>query len=427
MTRHRQPTRNDRLDALFACPLIHDIAHDLGRLGRRSRRHPIALHLAWGAMARLYGSANRLQSEVRQRPTWAAIVDRYNTGAATHPHGIELRAVGVPLITDTYRHLRDHLTHDDHFDELLDAFTRHSVTLARNVGLLDPNGPGSRTRPHPTRTIYGDGTIVKPLYRPTNSGRTDPDAEEHTRHDGQIWGNDLVTIATRGPEPHRRVILAVDRVDSPGTEAATAVEAIRHVHQHAGDGILAVVYDGAFRGVHHETLMTELGLIVINKVHPATRNGDTRTYRQIPLGHWTHPVGNAPAPTPSSHTPAPSTTAPSTTPAPSPSPRHWRGTRSDDTHVPAAVGGSASACASRAPRTPSSPGSAPTPNPATPATDDPTRCDSSTRTTPTSPASTGSATTPKPSTATTNAPSSPTAPPPSAGDDKSSTCSPGPS
>jgi hypothetical protein len=131
---------------------------------------------------------------------------------------------------------------------------------------------------------------VRPLYRPTNSGRTDPDAEEHVRHDGPIWGNDLVAIAVRGPEAHRRAILAVGRVHERGREAETAVELIRQVHRHAGDAIQAVVYDGAFRGIHHETIMNELGFIVVNKVHPANRNGDTRTYRQVPLGQWTHTV-----------------------------------------------------------------------------------------------------------------------------------------
>jgi hypothetical protein len=38
--------------------------------------------------------------------------------------------------------------------------------------------------------------------------------------------------------------------------------------------------------------MTELGLIVVNKVHPATNDGDTKTYRHIPLGQWSHTVRN---------------------------------------------------------------------------------------------------------------------------------------
>jgi hypothetical protein len=290
MTRHRPPQRDEQLDALFACPLIHDLAADINPVGPRTRRHPTALHLAFGAMSRLYGSGNRLDGELAHPRTWSAVVDRYNTAADAHPRGVPLEATGVRITSDTYRHFRDTLISDAHREHLLDAFTVRSVELAHTIGLLDPNGPGSRTRPHPTRTIYGDGTVVRPLYRPGNTGRTDPDAEEHIRHDGPIWGNDLVAIAARGPEAHRRIILAVSRVNERGREADTAVELIRQVHRHAGDGIQAVVYDGAFRGVHHETIMSELGLMVVNKVHPANRNGETRTYRQIPLGQWTHTV-----------------------------------------------------------------------------------------------------------------------------------------
>lgn len=291
MSRHRPPQRAEHLDALFACPLIHDIAADLAHHSRRRRRHPLALHLAWGAMARLLGSANRLDAELADPATWRGVVDRYNAAAAAHPDGELLHAVGVRLTSDTYRHVRAHLTADPVLADLQEAFTRHSVRVARDVGLLDPCGPGSRTRPHPTRIIYGDGTVVRPIYSAA-ARRQDPDAATHTRHDGQVRGNNLVAIATRGPEPLRRVILAVGRVHHVGREADAAVELIRAVHAEAGDGIQAVVYDGALRGVHHEQLMSDLGLIVVNKVHAAERaDDDTATYRHVALGNWTHQTG----------------------------------------------------------------------------------------------------------------------------------------
>ncbi len=59
MTCHRPPQRDEQLDALFAGPLIHDLAADIDPIGGRARRHPTALYLAFGAMSRLYGSGNR--------------------------------------------------------------------------------------------------------------------------------------------------------------------------------------------------------------------------------------------------------------------------------------------------------------------------------------------------------------------------------
>lgn len=292
--RRPTPRRHEHLDALFACPLIHDLAADLGNLTQKPRRHPIALHLAFAAMCRLYRSANHLDNELTDPHLWVAVATRYNHTAHTLPHATPLTDTTTTLTVDAHRHVRDHLTHDVHLTTLLDSFTHHSLRIAQHVGLLLPDGPGSRTHPHPTRTIYGDGTIVRPLYRHDNKVRKDPDIARHTRHDGTHWGNDLVAFATRGPEPHRRVILAVGRVHEPGKEADTAVNLVRHIHQHAGDAIQAVVYDGALRGTHHETIMSELGLIVVNKVHPHTNNDEHRTWRTIPLGQWTHTTRHGP-------------------------------------------------------------------------------------------------------------------------------------
>lgn len=289
MVRHLPLTRDQLADAVLRSPLIHDLGVQLEALQPRRRRHPLALHLAWGALARAWRSANRLDAAVTNG-SWRGMLGTFNAVAAERGE----RTVAPylpPLTSDTYRHARDFLTNEKTLDVLLDGFTFGSVELAQELGLIRPDGAGSRTRPAPARTIYGDGTILRPLYRKEIGERADPDADEHFRFDGAHWGNNLVCVSVRGPAIHQRVVLAVGRVDAPGNEARTAVELIRRVHLHAGDGIQAVVYDGAFRGPHHETLMTDLGLIVVNKVHPATRSeDDTRTWRVLPLGNWTHQI-----------------------------------------------------------------------------------------------------------------------------------------
>lgn len=289
----RQLSRPEAAAAVLSWPRLHDIAAAIPaqRTGR-PRRHPIALHLAWGALSRIHGAGNRLDIETADRATWSRYVDIYNRSAMQHPLGETADPHCERLTSHTYRHARDHLVTDEHLAALSNAFTAAAVEQAQALGLITTAG-GSLTHPSPLRVIYGDGTIVRPLYRnrEVNGRRIDTDAEEHTRHDGTIVGNNIVFVATRGPEQHRRIILAVDRVDAPGHEAATAVELLSEVITAAGRGVQAVVYDGALRGSHLHTLMDRHGIVVINKVHPATRNGDERTYRTIPLGTWTHRVG----------------------------------------------------------------------------------------------------------------------------------------
>jgi len=290
MSRPLSPARRARVAALLTCPLIHQLAADLTDHPRRAPTHPLALHLAYGALARLWGSANTLDADLAAPGAWADLLARYNHAARSHPTGEPAHPSAPPLTADTYRHARAHLTRPDTLEALLEAFTARSVRLAQATGLLDPHGPGSRTRPHPTRTVYGDGTIIRPLYRPGQPGRHDPDAIRHKGHDGPVWGTNLVLWAVRGTQERHRLILTVARTTSAGGEADTALAALDRLARHAGNGIQAVVYDGAFRGVHHDHIMRHHGALVLTKVHPHRRDPDTdtATWRPIILGHWTH-------------------------------------------------------------------------------------------------------------------------------------------
>ena len=286
----RQLSRPEACEAVLSWRYLHDLAHALpSQRAGRPRQHPLALHLAWAALARVHGSGNRLDVETRDRSTWRRYVDIYNRGARAHPRGQPVDRWCDRLTSDTYRHTRELLCADENLAALRDWFTVCSIEQAQELGLIAHRAGGSLTRPSPLRVVYGDGTVVRPMYknREANGRRIDTDADEHTRHDGTIIGNNIVFAAARGPEHNRRVILAVTRVGEPGQEAATALELISNVVAVADGGVQAVVYDGAFRGSHHHSLMDRHGVVVINKVHPATRTGNERTYRTVALGAWT--------------------------------------------------------------------------------------------------------------------------------------------
>ena len=290
-------TSHQRMTAAVSAPAVFHLGDMIpdSATGRR-RAYPAWTFFAYAAWIRVWSSSSRLDAELNNTPgLWDHLVHTAQRTQAALGYPID-PVRPIPMGFEHYRYLRNLICADTElFDEVIDAYTVHAVADARSIGLLDPKGGGSLSHPDRTRTIYGDGTIVRPIYKrtpdnDTGGRRVDADAAVHHSHDGKIRGNNLVTVNVRHQAPHQRVVLAIGRVDEPGREAATAVKLIQRVHAVAGPGIHAVVYDGAFRGTHHETLMSRLGVVVINKVHSARAATETtdRVVRTLPIGVWTH-------------------------------------------------------------------------------------------------------------------------------------------
>ena len=139
------------------------------------------------------------------------------------------------------------------------------------------------------RAMRADGKVVTPLFRGTadtrlvnrrtgeiRTPRYEADASLHFEGTGETaWGLKFVLVAVRTTDVHGRIILDTDWVPSPGGEAATAMDSITRI---AADtpGLQGVIYDGALRGVHHQRLLRDLGLLPINKVTAAQGTGPNR-------------------------------------------------------------------------------------------------------------------------------------------------------
>jgi hypothetical protein len=150
---------------------------------------------------------------------------------------------------------------------------------ARELGLLNPDGPGSWTHPDLSRMLHADGKVVTPLFRArpgdthldTTTGelrqlRADPDGGLHAEGDGEMaWGVKFVLVAARTTDVHGRIILDVEWVPTAGAEARTAMDCFTRLAPHV-EGAQGVIYDTALRGVHHQTLLRDLGLLPINRV-----------------------------------------------------------------------------------------------------------------------------------------------------------------
>ena len=148
-----------------------------------------------------------------------------------------------------YNKRRNPIT-DAALDLLRQRLTNSAIGIAREVGLLDPDGPGTPTHPDASRMIYHDGKAIRQLFNGTPGDtrevkvvdpetgevrieerpvRADPDAKVHITGDNrQVHGCKFWAAAIRGDDPFTRVILAVDSVpgvkDEQNSEADIAIK-----------------------------------------------------------------------------------------------------------------------------------------------------------------------------------------------------------
>src|SRR5439155_16882643 len=154
-----------------------------------------------------------------------------------------------------------------------------AATQARQLGLLDPSGPGSWTHPDLTRLLHADGKVISPLFSgrlgdervdprtgAVHQVRYEPDASLHFEGRGTpAFGTKFVLIAARSAETRGRIILDVAWVPVKEQEAAVAMQCFARLRPLV-PGAQGVIYDTALRGAHHQTLLRELGLLPINRV-----------------------------------------------------------------------------------------------------------------------------------------------------------------
>ncbi|TKJ28478.1 hypothetical protein [Blastococcus sp. CCUG 61487] len=308
----------------------HRLIYELGTLipadppvGRRPV-YPGYLLIAFGVLARMTRSGAKLDAELRTGGLWPLMQAEAAAMRDELPDELWAPPGDRAPTWAAWQYARNtHLTTDVALAEMHRLFIAGSVAQARSLGLLDPKGPGSLNHPARSRTVYGDGTVVRSLYKPppvvwiedpetgervrryrdkgtgelvdTPTRRYDPDSAEWHGHTGPVHGTNLVVVYARGDAAFQRVVLAVGRAERPGREAEAAVLLIGDVHRVAGAGVQAVVYDGALRGVHLEKLMTRHGLVVVNKVAAAplsdaekAERGGLKAVKSYPLGSWEH-------------------------------------------------------------------------------------------------------------------------------------------
>lgn len=286
-----------RITAVLTSPSLYELASRIDHPSPvgRPRANPAYVVLAYGVMARIARSGIRVELDLADRHTWNAA--RELMARTIAQHGLDLPPPGPrPPKWDHWRWMRNmSLATDEGLADLARHFPPVATAAARRAGQLPlTGGAGSFTHPDPTRCVYGDGTLVRPLYRPpeavildTEDGtrltaypdprtgllleepprRYDPDLLPHHGKAGPVLTHGYVCWHTRGPKPYGRIDLAAAHIPEPGAEANTAVQLLRDVHRAAGPGIQVVIYDGAMRGVHIDHIMRTFGYLVLAKQH----------------------------------------------------------------------------------------------------------------------------------------------------------------
>jgi hypothetical protein len=127
--------------------------------------------------------------------------------------------------------------------------------------------------------LHADGKVISPLFsgrlgdtrvdQKTGSVRQvryESDASLHFEGGGTAaFGTKFVLVAARSAETRGRIILDMEWVPVKQQEAAVAMRCFARLRPLV-PGAQGVIYDTALRGVHHQTLLRELGLLPINRV-----------------------------------------------------------------------------------------------------------------------------------------------------------------
>jgi hypothetical protein len=277
-----------RDSALFACAEI--VPEQVPGEPGRPRLYPSFMWLLFDALLSVYGSGRRVESELAHPLVWNRLCELVQQRFPTEP---SMWLSSTPMRRHHYLYGRNrYLAEPALLTAIGEIHRACAVEQARSIGLLDPNGDGSWTHPALSRSMHADGKVITPLFKAQPGERRvnkrtgeihyprfEPDASLHIEGTGEAaWGNKFVIVATRDITPNSRIILDVAFVATSRGEAARAVEMFTRLAPLA-PGTQAVIYDTALRGVHHQQLMRDLGLMTVNRVAAAA--GSRNSHKRI--------------------------------------------------------------------------------------------------------------------------------------------------
>ncbi|WKK21334.1 hypothetical protein QZH56_20965 [Streptomyces olivoreticuli] len=266
-----------RFADLYTLTRVLEDARPRPRGGRRAH-YPPYIYLVFLAVRGVFGSARGTAGHLQHPSVWHEI----KKGVAEHLGNDE--AARLPELGPS----RNHWQHAQRtlliprLDGLNAAYQTLALRQALNQGLLPPGAPRSWSHPQRHQLLVGDGTVAKaptlataPYTVDETTGeirrrRLDPAAWTQTEGGGtRVRGTKFIVFSARHTGYLRRVLISYRHVPHrhPGGEAAAATEAVTDLLGHPdAAGCLGLVYDGALRGTHRDTIQRR-GRLLINKQH----------------------------------------------------------------------------------------------------------------------------------------------------------------
>ena len=278
-----------RVEAILENPEIYHLAELIPRprrhSGGRQRHYPDYMLLVYEALVSVYGSARQVEAELSHPLVWGfmrrLVKDLFSDDDSKWLPRQPMRR--HHYLYGGNRYLQDPAV----LAGIARLHREIASAQARELGLIDPDGPGSWTHPHLSRMLYADGKVVTPLFKAKPGDtrtdkatgevrvlRCDSDGALHFEGTGEAaWGTKFVIVAARGTDERARMILDIQWVAKPGGEASAAMDCFARLAPLL-PGAHGVIYDTALRGVHHHKLLRELGLLPVNRVTAALKGSD---------------------------------------------------------------------------------------------------------------------------------------------------------
>ncbi len=240
----------------------------------------------------VYRSSRRVETGLGHPENWAylsrLVRRRFPNDPCQHLPERPVRRHHFVYVRDRY------LTDEATWDELRTTFGQGSAEQAVNeMGMCRADGPGSLSHPDLSRMLYADGKVISPVFKakpgqkkvdPATGEicglRADPDAHLHVTGGGEpAYGNKFVMLSCRTSEPHGRMILDLEWVPNVGGEAKVPLQCLARTAPLL-PGAHGVIYDGAFRGVHLQEVLHDLGLVPVVPVTAASGGNRARKPRE---------------------------------------------------------------------------------------------------------------------------------------------------